>query len=493
MRTYPKYFYLIIIAAAAVFQIFFFFTADIRLILDLTPDDAAYYFKIAENFNRGYVFSFDGIHQTNGFQPLWQYLLIILYFIFPKTPETFFRVALVFQVFLLSGAAVILFRHTRKKDDEKGAFISLAVFLILVFVQAMNGMESALLVLVLVVLYGRVASSGETIKDYFILGILTGVLLLSRLDFIFLPLIWFSLLLIRKGWKIFISAVSGVLLIFLPYALNNYFHTGHIQPVSGVLKSSFPEIIFNIDLQFTITGLFTIFISLVAAVIFIIKNFIHFPKMDKEKFFIFILSLTIIIHYAFYLLFIKWPVLNYYFLFYGVFLAIIAGRYLKLNRILVTGVVSFALVFILYKGITRSGKDLDNSWHVKSYKAGIWAKENTPPDAVFAMKDAGNFAFFSERRVINLDGLVNDFYFQDVIKEKKLNEYLRKNSVSYYVLYDSDTIEEVSHGTYQNYNESFMSYKYTTTSDTLSAGRDQEVYREVFKNDRSVFLIWKIH
>ena len=45
----------------------------------------------------------------------------------------------------------------------------------------------------------------------------------------------------------------------------------------------------------------------------------------------------------------------------------------------------------------------------------MWTKKTTNPETVLAMKDTGHFAFFSGRNVINLDGLVNSFSYQDVL------------------------------------------------------------------------------
>lgn len=39
-------------------------------------DDAYYYFRIAENIARGNGSTFDGINTTNGYQPLWCWLLV---------------------------------------------------------------------------------------------------------------------------------------------------------------------------------------------------------------------------------------------------------------------------------------------------------------------------------------------------------------------------------------------------------------------------------
>ena len=64
------------IAAAFLFMSLFFLTAGMERVLSVIPDDAAYYFKIAQNAGAGKGLTFDGINRTNGFQPLWLSILV---------------------------------------------------------------------------------------------------------------------------------------------------------------------------------------------------------------------------------------------------------------------------------------------------------------------------------------------------------------------------------------------------------------------------------
>ena len=50
-------------------------TCDHTALVSRVPDDAFYYLEIAARLARGQGFTFDGIHETNGFHPLWQLLL----------------------------------------------------------------------------------------------------------------------------------------------------------------------------------------------------------------------------------------------------------------------------------------------------------------------------------------------------------------------------------------------------------------------------------
>lgn len=76
------------------------------------------------------------------------------------------------------------------------------------------------------------------------------------------------------------------------------------------------------------------------------------------------------------------------------------------------------------------------------YNAAIWLKSNTNEEDIIGSWNAGQIGFFSDRRVINLDGLINnyDYYERILLNDNKFNssefvEYLNENNVSYIVDY----------------------------------------------------------
>jgi len=76
------------------------------------------------------------------------------------------------------------------------------------------------------------------------------------------------------------------------------------------------------------------------------------------------------------------------------------------------------------------------------YDAALWIAENSPADTVFASWNAGQLGFFSNRTVINLDGLINNMdYYERVLQGPlPLVDYLFENNVDYivdYNIYDS--------------------------------------------------------
>ncbi len=57
------------------FTTIYLYSVDKIFFLRYLVDDAFYYFIIAENVLRGQFFTFDGITTTNGFHPLWVFII----------------------------------------------------------------------------------------------------------------------------------------------------------------------------------------------------------------------------------------------------------------------------------------------------------------------------------------------------------------------------------------------------------------------------------
>jgi hypothetical protein len=74
------------------------------------------------------------------------------------------------------------------------------------------------------------------------------------------------------------------------------------------------------------------------------------------------------------------------------------------------------------------------------YEEAVWIRKNTPPEAVIAAHNAGIIGFYSRRRVVNLDGLVNSReYWERVLAEtdvdrrtRELHRFLREWGVTFF-------------------------------------------------------------
>jgi len=152
------------------------------------------------------------------------------------------------------------------------------------------------------------------------------------------------------------------------------------------------------------------------------------------------------------------------------------------------------IVAVIVRDQTRDSYPQNGQWHTPVYNAAVWAREHTSPGAIFAMSDCGHFAFFSLRRVINLDGLVNNLDFQRTLAERRLNQYLRQNEVDFLVKHAVHG-EDVIEGGYNSLTLPFPSRLHEGLGDSVRLPEQSEVYRSPrFSDGRypSVLVIWSL-
>ncbi|MGH8230866.1 MAG: hypothetical protein ACRESY_03500, partial [Steroidobacteraceae bacterium] len=160
--------------------------SDFSQVVRAGTDDAFYYFTAARNLAAGHGLTVDGIHPTNGFHPLWLLLLVAVYL--AQLPlDTSVRVILLLQAALLATGAIVLYRSHRLMFSARTALASTVLFLLFVVPSSVAGMESALLVMLLVLLYRAGAAlyrHPEQGRAALLVGVLLGLTLLTRLDLV---------------------------------------------------------------------------------------------------------------------------------------------------------------------------------------------------------------------------------------------------------------------------------------------------------------------
>jgi hypothetical protein len=238
--------------------------------------DAFYYFTIATNWVRFGAPTFDQVHPTNGFHPLWQWLTALGEAAIEGLGRSHFAlpvVAVIAGLLLLSAALVLLGLSSVKNGRVSPVFALLPlgawplamspvwwearsklpghqlIPLFGTFWNFCNGMESALLLALFAgVVWFYVKRPPDTRFRAIAFGLLLGALALARLDHaIFavtiagLPLAYH--LIMRDARRTRLDAWTllawlGVLLIYLGY---NIATMGTAMPVSGAVKSTFPH------------------------------------------------------------------------------------------------------------------------------------------------------------------------------------------------------------------------------------------------------------
>jgi hypothetical protein len=107
---------------------------------------------------------------------------------------------------------------------------------------------------------------------------------------------------------------------------------------------------------------------------------------------------------------------------------------------------------------------------------GYWLDENTPPDAVFAIHDAGAIRFFSGRTVIDLAGLVTpDIIHLNMTTRQKM-QYLCDHGCNYFVFFD----ELFSYWAHYLPSNAYSKIHTITLEDNVVAGRDTMSVFQIF-------------
>ncbi len=242
--------------------------------------DAFYYFTVARNFAQLGVLTFDQVYPTNGFHPLWQLLMGILYkisLLVYLSETTYLTIVLgLGMVLVAAGVALtgLAFVNIRNRLPVSFILVPVGIYALLIlpiwvyFLDVkgyqnqlegptplygtmwsfMNGMESGLAIFFFGLLFfSFTIFIRMTLLQAAILGLVASLLVLSRLDHIFIVgglLLYFCAQVITSKTKPSLQKLlifTGFLMIpIIIYMLINYSYAHAFMPVSASAKSTFP-------------------------------------------------------------------------------------------------------------------------------------------------------------------------------------------------------------------------------------------------------------
>ncbi|MFO3796538.1 MAG: hypothetical protein ACK8QZ_04535, partial [Anaerolineales bacterium] len=164
-----------------------------------TRDDAYYYFKVAQNISEGRGSTFDGVHPTNGYHPLWLLVCIPIFTLARWDVILPLRVLLIVLGILKVVTGILIYRLLRESISPAAAILAAVYWVFDRYIHETYyamGLESGLalffLVFLLVEIY-RFERRGQEqawhIRQIGWLGLLAALSLFSRLDLIFLVLV----------------------------------------------------------------------------------------------------------------------------------------------------------------------------------------------------------------------------------------------------------------------------------------------------------------
>jgi hypothetical protein len=439
-----------------------FFPDDIFLVLELSRN-------IAEGFGPIY-----GQNYTNGFQPLVVFISAIFY-LFTSDPELPVYLNVTLLSLFNTAALFILLKivYKRYRSNSIATFAALMwIFNPLIYTNSMSGLETAIAIFfVLLVLYYIYSNNyldfeHSYLKD-FVLGLIFGAALLARIDSGFLmgSLLIFMIMFLFQGKVKFIRLLNSGLLIlagtFLIYSLwiiYSYYYTGMIYPISGKAVILQSEHILNKEagaifqyfpvMKITASKIIRynfamIAVSLLLFALYLIlkvKIKLHFKR---EMYYIFLFMVLLTLSYIFHA-HVYWFIHRYimpvglFFIFLN--LELFDNIKHKLNPLYKKGIIALSALMVLTHLVnTRMIEEvylLDEN--IGYGQAGKWANENLPEGTILGANQSGGIGYFATKhKVVNLDGVVNQYAYY-ALRDKKIMEYIDTTGIEYLLLWDSD-------------------------------------------------------
>ena len=426
------------------------------------PDDSYFYLVIAKNIAAGQGSTFHGITPTNGYHPLWMLCCVAAARVVGGDKSALVHLVLAIQFCMTVGIVMLFLRMVTLLGLRHGwvATPVLAGY----FLTGMYGSEAhlnGLCVASALVLYvglaaplTRGATSPRTLP-WVLLGVSLGLAFLARLDNVFLCVAIGAGAVALPGipgtrlraWGA-LMMVSSAGLVAIPYLALNWLQFAHLVPISGAVKSGFP------DVSIRMANLGTLG-AIVAAGALIAIGYASRPGTPKLlRATLLPMGAGVLAHGLYIVLFTRPNIPWSWYYVPGVLLlsllAVIGTERLHgllgarwARRLTVVGTVLLALAgisraWLRYRdpeaaGINRFTVRREvpgERWQIVLAK---WMKDHLPPGSgVFVFDQPGALAYGSDLRILPADGLVNDFAYDSEIRVGGIADYLRRQRVDYY-------------------------------------------------------------
>jgi hypothetical protein len=466
-------------------------------------DDAYYYLVIARNVASGHGFTADGLSPTNGFQPLWMWFLVPIAWLTSGDTTRLLTATHGIVIVLFAASGGLLCDLLRRRLGLLPALIGTAVLLVPRFSNVLlSGMESGIANLLLVLLVRERLGPARPART----GVLVGLLMLARLDAVFVGVVLAGYLAV-SGFVRDEGALAGRALravsrelrtfwptvaLVVPYLAWNYVEFGHVVPISGMLKTSHSELAWRPEnLNPAYLGLLVL-----AAVGSALS--LRLEGQARLAAILAPISIGLAVQALHSVVFMSWAVFAWHFALFipaGAIGAAVVAREAerRLPRpVLQLGVACLAALLVIGQAVSISR--LRFEFMGASRQAGEWVTHSLPAEAVLAMKDSGAFGFFSERRVMNLDGIANSFEYAETLCRGELEEFLQAHGVGYVAQHAVPP--NVRDGDYETFTQRYPCHLPGGRDSQLVFSREREVYRgPIYRNyqrgeDRLV--IWRL-
>lgn len=442
-----------------------FSIAPFEILKSLVYDDAYYYFLVAQTFvQTGMVFSADGITYTNGFHPLWLVSITPFWFLSEANSDIPIRRTMLWGALLDVGAALILF-FLLKVFFSPGISLALTGFYLfnpVNIVQAVSGMETPInSFFIVALLYVVVALKKEMWvkrKHWILFGLVAGLLLLARTDNLFLVGGAFIFLFLRNTKRRNLYYAGGIsALVIAPWFLLNLLKFDMISQTSAW---TYPWIYHNEFLtrhgSYFSWGIFGKFSELIGCCAKNLGSYfgsmllligalgIGFGRISTEK----ISSqnpllqylgwaLVAVAVYLFFHVFIRWfPRIWYHQVVFIVLIPFLGLFLSAFKRKLAPVLIGLLFVCSSIHATTTLGGcgAFMRAWktQTRAWVAVDMIERFTAPSDTIGAWNSGYAQYWSNRKVINLDGLANNEIL-DYYKRGNPLDYLRERNITWIV------------------------------------------------------------
>jgi hypothetical protein len=168
-------------------------------------DDAFYYFKVAQNISEGHGSTLDGINPTNGYHPLWMLICIPIFALARFDLILPLRIIVILSGAISAATGVLLFRLVRRALSPPAAILAATYWCfdrLIHYNVTQFGLETGLTALTMtafLLALTRLPARGHPLysRQLWTLGLLAVLMLLSRLDTVFLALLAGAWILLR--------------------------------------------------------------------------------------------------------------------------------------------------------------------------------------------------------------------------------------------------------------------------------------------------------
>jgi hypothetical protein len=421
-------------------------------------DDSWIHLEYARSIYEGRPWEYSpGVPSTGSTSPLWSLLLTPL-FLFSDQPIHLILgvhvISWLLYVFTTSLVGVIALEHSHNQLVSGLAMTGFVIVPRNTWLM-LSGMEYPLFGFIIVASVWVSGRDGE-IYDA-LLGILWGLSSLSRPEGAIIVgvciLVRFLIRILRTPHRLreialLVSKLPIALLIVLPWILHCLSVTGHPLPDTFYAKVSSPD-------DMGVSAWNTWWEHWLKTYFFLsVGGVFGAYTLKKKRPFVWIAALSLIILYRFTIPYqalinnARYLVPAFALLMVAAVIGLSATNYDFSRRVVSSDILCHTATFVLVVGLvilpTVQGYQAQAQHFGNSVKninemqvhIGLWLRENTPPDAVVTVHDAGAIRFFSERRIIDLVGLVTPTVTHGNMTYSETMRYLHDQGCEYLAIFN---------------------------------------------------------